>query len=44
MASRRYDAYETGGDEELSAFINSLADGRIICFAILVYMYLIFIV
>ena len=44
MASRIFDTYIPGGDESLPTFINSLADGRIICFAILVYMYLIFIV
>ena len=36
MASRVFDTYIPGGDDNLPAFLDSLANGRIICFTILV--------
>ena len=36
MASRVFDTYTPGGDDALPTFLHSLADGRILCFAILV--------
>ena len=36
MASRVFDTYIPGGDDNLPAFLDSLANGRTICFTILV--------
>ena len=36
MASRVFDTYIPGGDDNLPAFLESLANGRIVCFTILV--------
>ena len=36
MASHVFDTYIPGGDDNLPAFLDSLANGRIICFTILV--------
>ena len=36
MASCVFDTYIPGGDDNLPAFLDSLSNGRIICFTILV--------
>lgn len=34
MASRVFDTYMPGGEEDLVGFLNSISDGRILCLAI----------